>query len=210
MIAYTNDAMAGHRQQRKNTVRRRLPPSRRRKQRSASPKISSREADVELALHRHRPDVLQRRHRLAGPQVVRRGRGQFPVLLVAEAGQVWSAKVSTGLRLDRDGEHRGGGQHHDQRRKQPPGQPLDRGPGPATFPASARSAAPTRRRKAGQGQEHVHTAGHPAEPDVEQRDQGRSPPLRKPSRSCRYSASRLTGAGAGAVIPGAVVTAGSG
>ena len=45
------------------------------------------ETDVELALNRHRPEVLEWADRLAGCQIVGGGVGQLPVLVVPEAGQ---------------------------------------------------------------------------------------------------------------------------
>ena len=83
------------------------------------------QGDVELALHRHRPDVLQRRYRLARAQVVRRRRGQFPILEVTQARQALiSERLPAGLGLDRDGQYRGGGEHHDQCRQKPTGEPF--------------------------------------------------------------------------------------
>jgi hypothetical protein len=87
------------------------------------------EGEVELALHRHRPDVLQGGHRLAGAPVVSGRRGQLPVLVVAEAGQgLVGERLPPGLRLHQHGQHSGRCEHHDQRRQQPPRQPLDMRP----------------------------------------------------------------------------------
>ena len=75
------------------------------------------ERDVELTLHRHRPDVLQRRDGLTGAQVVRRRGRQFPVLVVAQTGQALVGEgLPPGLRLNQNGQHRRGGQDRHQRR----------------------------------------------------------------------------------------------
>ena len=138
------------------------------------PEDQREKGDVELTLHRHRPDVLQRADRLAGAQIVRRGVGQLPVLEVAEAGQALVGKrLPACFRLDQDGQHRRGGEHHDQRGQQPADQPGDLRNRPQRRARRQRGAqqAPAEE-EARQRQEDVDATGNPAEPDVEDRHQG--------------------------------------
>ena len=131
------------------------------------------ERDVELALHRHRPDVLQRADGLTGPQIVRRGVRQLPVLVVPEAGQTLiGERLPTGFGLNHDGEHRRRGEHDDERRKQAADQPHELRPGsqrPARVDRRAQQAAAEEESR--ERQEHVDAAGHPPEPDVEHGNQ---------------------------------------
>ena len=142
-------------------------------QQRGQPQGQDQERDVELTLHRHRPDVLQGRDRLAGPQIVRGGRGQFPVLVVAQACQTLVGEgLPTGLGLDDDRDHRRGGEHHDQSGQQSARESLqvrprrERRPGP-----QRRTQQRTAEEETRESQEDVDAAGHPAEPDVEDRHQ---------------------------------------
>ena len=81
------------------------------------------ERDVTLALNRHRPDVLQRTDGFTGPQIVRRGVGQFPVLVVAQGPDLVGKGLPAGLWLDEDGQHRAAARRRPARRQQSADQP---------------------------------------------------------------------------------------
>ena len=132
------------------------------------------EGDIELALHRHRPDVLQRADRLTGAKVVRRGGGQLPVLVVAQARQALvSKRLPARLGLHEDGQHRRRGEHDDQRGQQSPDQSRHLGHRPqrgARGQCGAQQA--TAEEESRQRQKNVDTTGNAAEPDVKHRNEG--------------------------------------
>ena len=130
--------------------------------------------DVELTLDRHRPDVLQRADRFACAQIIRRGAGQFPVLVVPEACQALVGEcLPAGFRLNQDCQHRRCGQHHDERGQQPAHQPGDlgnRGQRCARCQRGAQQASTEE--ESGEGEKDVDPTGDPPEPDVEDRHEG--------------------------------------
>ena len=168
-----------------------------------APGDQQQERDVELALHRHRPDVLQRTDGFPRPEVVGRRAGQLPVLVVAQAGQALVGEgLPAGLRLNQDGQQRAPGQDHHQRRNQPPDQPDHFGNRRQRLRGVQRGAQQfAAEEEPGQRQEDVHAAGDPAEPDVEdgdQRDRDATQPVEivtiKTRRAARFR-HRLGGGG---------------
>ena len=131
------------------------------------------ERDVELPLHRHRPDVLQRADSLPGAQIVRGGVGQLPVLVIAQARQALvGERLPACLGLDQDRQYRGRGQHHDHGRQQSAHQPFDLRHRAKRRTRGQRTAQqPSPEEEARQDQEDVDSARHPPEPHVEHRDE---------------------------------------
>ncbi len=124
--------------------------------------------DEELALHRHRPHVLQRADALPGAQIVVRGGGQMPVLNVREAGEALiGERLPSRLRLDPHRQRGARGQDHDDRGHQPAHQ--SRQGGRQRFAAAGvgrLAQQPAAEEEAGKHEEHVDATGDPAEPDV--------------------------------------------
>ena len=131
------------------------------------------EGDIELSLHRHRPDVLQRTDRLTGAKVVRCSVGQLPVLEVPEACQALvSKRFPARLRLDQDRQHRRCGEHDDQRGQQPANESGDLGNRPQRRARRQRRAQQTpAEEETRQRQEDVDAARNPAKPHVKHRDE---------------------------------------
>ena len=137
------------------------------------------ERDVELTLNRHRPNVLQGTHRIARAQIIGRGLGEFPVLVVAQArpgsvprtfptvspaGSGWSDAAAARTTT------KAGRRRRTNRTNPTPGETGRRVPG--------RCAAASHRRRNRQHQKHVDSAGNPAEPHVKDRHQGDGHPAK--------------------------------
>ena len=140
---------------------------------NGAPEDQRQESDVELALHRHRPDVLQRTDGLAGAQIVRRGVGQLPVLVVTQARQTLVGEcLPTGFGLDEDRQHRRSREHDHQCGQQPTNQAGDLRDRPQRCARRHRGAQhASAEEEPRQREENVHTPGNAAEPHVEHRDE---------------------------------------
>ena len=132
------------------------------------------ERDVELALHRHRPDVLQRTHRLTGAKIIRSGVRQFPILEITEAGQTLvSKRLPPRFRLHQNCQHGRSGEHDDERGQQPANQSRHLGNRPQRRTRRQRGTQQTpAEEKPRQREENVDTARNTTEPDVEYRHEG--------------------------------------
>ncbi len=137
--------------------------------------------DEELALHRHRPDVLQRAVRRTRGEVVLGVLREIPVLVVQRARDDLAADIGPpGLREDQQGQHRDRDQDGEQRRQQPFEEPFE--PWPRVERVSERDVRSLARDRVPQqrpdeevsreGEEDVDAAGDLAEPHVKAGDEG--------------------------------------
>ena len=131
--------------------------------------------------------MLQRTVRRTGRRVVLRIERQMPVLVVEQArDDLLARRPPAGLGEDEQRTEADDDQDRDQRGQQSPAEPgqsfdrVDRGPESGLIVLCADDDVPQQRADEEvprQGEEHVDTAGHPPEPDVEARhqDDGQAP-----------------------------------
>ena len=130
--------------------------------------------DIELALHRHRPQVLQRRDGGIGRAVILAGERELPVLVVQQRRLRLGEDIGPrGLRAQPHRQPDGGGHHHDEHRIQT----TDKSPqilyrGQTGSGGGGASHERAEEEEPGQCQEDVDAAGHPAHPHMEEDDEG--------------------------------------